>query len=100
MDIAEWGCEMSTTLRRMGEDVTLDTVQGDVWHLFHLLDSVIDLLLEMPYERNGERDHALDRVSALTWIARDEAAHIGNSIDNNFQAIRFGHEADEGDENV
>ena len=33
---------MSAAGRRMGEDVTLDTVQGDVWHLFHLLDTVVE----------------------------------------------------------
>ncbi|MGB3831199.1 MAG: hypothetical protein WA975_04965 [Mesorhizobium sp.] len=78
---------MSSAIRRMGDDVTLDTVQGDVWHLFHLLDAIIDLLLEMDYERDGKRDHALDRIAALTWIARDEASFIGNSIDDNFHEI-------------
>jgi hypothetical protein len=79
---------MSAAPRRMGEDVTLDTVQGDIWHLFHLLDTVVDLLLEMPYERNGKRDHGLDKIASLTWIARDEAAFIGNSIDDNFDEIK------------
>ena len=70
------------------ETVTLDTVQSDVWHLYYLLDTVVDLLMEMEYVRDGKRDIQLDRTAALAWIARDKAHHIGRSIDENFNAIR------------
>lgn len=75
------------TAETLPEKVDLNTVQSDVWHLYHLLDTIMDQLMEMDYERDGKRDVALDRTAALAWIARDHAQHIGLDIDNNFHAI-------------
>lgn len=72
------------------EDIDLNTVQSDVWHLFHLIAATVDCLMEMTYERDGKRDRELDRVAALSWIARDFAEAIGKTIDNNFHAIERG----------
>ncbi|KQT04134.1 hypothetical protein [Rhizobium sp. Leaf386] len=78
------------TITGAGETPDLNTVQSDVWHLYHLLDATMDLLMEMPYEREGKRDVDLDRIAALAWIARDRAQHIALDIDNNFHSIERG----------
>lgn len=75
-------------------DRDLNDVQADVWHLFHLIEATVDILREMPYERNGKRDVELDRVNSLTRIAQDLAERIGLDIDNNFHAIQRGQAAD------
>lgn len=77
-------------MSRATETVTLNTVQSDVWHLYYLLDVIMDRLADMDYVRDGKRDVALDCTAALAWIARDEAERIGRSIDDNFHAIRQG----------
>lgn len=70
--------------------ITLDDLQSDTHHLYHLLDATIDLLMEMPFERGGTRDHQLDRIAALAWIARDEVQRIATSIDANYSHLRNG----------
>lgn len=70
--------------------ITLDDLQSDTHHLYHLLDATMDLLMEMPFERDGVRDHQLDRIAALAWIARDEAERIATSIDANYWHFRCG----------
>lgn len=74
----------------MSEQVTLDTVHSDVWHLYYLLDAVMSDLMDMEYVRDGKRDVALDRVAALSWIARDQAERIGNAIGGNYHQIKIG----------
>lgn len=67
---------------------TLDAVQSDVHHLYHLLDVAVEKLLDMPFERDGKRDVALDQFAALLWIARDRAEFIGKYIDENYCVLR------------
>lgn len=69
-------------------NITLDDLQSDTHHLYHLIDATIDLLMEMPFERDGARDHQLDRIAALAWIARDEAKRIATSIDDNYFGLK------------
>jgi hypothetical protein len=70
--------------------ITLDDLQSDAHHLYHLLDATIDLLMEMPFERHGVRDHQIDRIAALAWIARDEAERIAGAIDANYRHLKGG----------
>lgn len=68
--------------------VTLDTVQSDIWHLFHLLDACVELLQGLDYVRDERGYCELDRISALSWIARDNAERLAKSVDANYHAIR------------
>jgi len=70
--------------------VRLDDIQSDVWHAYELLDTIVDTIMEMEFVRDGKRDHQMDRVSALTWIARDHLQQIGRMIDENFATIARG----------
>lgn len=69
---------------------TLNTVHLDIGDLHRLLVAVSDILYEMPYERDGERDSDLDRVASLVRISADFAARIDTNITDNFQAILEG----------
>lgn len=62
------------------EEVSLDTIHSDVWHLYHLLDVISGEL--------SEANTSHERVEALAWIARDRAEQIGLNIDNNYQKMR------------
>lgn len=81
---------VSAAATGLPEKTDLNTVQSDVWHLYYLLDTIMDQLMEMDYVRDGKRDVALDRTAALAWIARDCAHHLGLGIDNNFHSIQRG----------
>ncbi|HWL04236.1 MAG TPA: hypothetical protein VNQ99_04785 [Xanthobacteraceae bacterium] len=48
-----------------------DEIESDIWHLYHLLDTSIDLLMN---ENNPVR------LAALLWIARDRAESIGANL--------------------
>lgn len=66
----------------------LDDLQIDVFDLHRLLVATYDIVHEMPYERNGERDHELDRVASLLRIARDFADRISRATDTHYHDIR------------
>lgn len=67
---------------------TLDDLQIDIGDLFRLLGNTYDVVHEMPYERDGKRDHELDQVAALLRIARDFAERISKATDTHYHEIR------------
>lgn len=67
---------------------TLDDLQIDVLDLNRLLVATYDVIHEMPYERDGKRDHELDRVASLLRIARDFSGRISQATEDNYHAIR------------
>lgn len=68
----------------------VDEIQHNVGNLFHLLEVVSRILLEMPFERDGKRNTDLDRVVALTNIARDLADNTYEYIENNHVVLMRG----------
>lgn len=66
----------------------LDDLQIDVFDLHRLLVSTYDVIHEMPYERDGKRDHELDQVASLLRIARDFAERISKATDAHYHEIR------------
>lgn len=48
-----------------------DEIESDVWHLHHLLATLVDLM---------EDGINLERIQALTWIARDMSKTIGHDM--------------------
>ena len=73
------------------EDVTLDTINSDVHHLYELLDTAVDISCQMDgyvHPVTGERNKDLDRIAALLWIARDLAEQIGSNIEEGFPKLR------------
>lgn len=55
---------------------TAADVESDAAHLYHLLDVAVNLLQEVPFERDGRRDVQLAQINSLLWIARDSADRI------------------------
>lgn len=66
----------------------LDDLQIDVWDLHRLLVATYDVIHEMPYERDGKRDHELDRVASLLRIARDFSERISEATDTHYHEIK------------
>lgn len=60
---------------------SLDDLHVDLFDLHQLLVAAYGVIHEMPYERNGERDHDLDQVASLLRIARDYAERISSATD-------------------
>jgi hypothetical protein len=58
---------------------TLDDIQSDIWHLYHLLEAIVDEQLNLPHDKTG--DSPQDRVDSLTWIARDVARKLAADTD-------------------
>jgi hypothetical protein len=58
---------------------TLDDIQSDIWHLYHLLDAIVDQQLELQHDGTG--NGPLDRVDSLTWIAREVARKLAVDTD-------------------
>jgi hypothetical protein len=52
-------------------DHPTDEIESDVWHLHHLLATLVDLMQEELH---------MDRISALLWIARDMSETIGHDM--------------------
>lgn len=67
---------------------SLDHLQIDIWDLNRLLTAAYDIIHEMPYERDGERDHELDQVASLLRIARDFSERISTATDAHYHSIR------------
>lgn len=67
---------------------TLDDLQVDVWDLNRLLTATYDIIHELPYERDGHRDHELDRVASLLRVARDFSERISTATDTHYHSIR------------
>jgi hypothetical protein len=59
---------------------TIDDIQSDIWHLYHLLDTIVDLQLELPHDGTGTSP--LDRVDSLTWVARETARKLAHDTDS------------------
>jgi len=72
----------------MSATYNLDDLQVDVWDLYRLLTATYDIIHEMPYERDGKRDHELDRVASLLRIARDFSGRISVDTDAHYHEIR------------
>ena len=69
----------------------LDTIQSDVWHLYHLIDAAVDYMQDnLDFARNDDGYSPHDRLAALSWIARDQAERIAKYIDENYHSIRRG----------
>lgn len=62
---------------RIASSYTYDDLESDLSQLHHLLDVVVDIMLEMPHDGNVEQR----RVDALVWIARDLAEHLVEKIE-------------------
>ena len=50
---------------------TLDDLMSDMGHLEHLLDQVSHDLSDQNYGSGDGRNHGLDRINAMVWVARD-----------------------------
>lgn len=59
---------------------TIDDLDIEVGDLRELLDATHDTLNEMPFERDGRRDEALDRVASLVRIAQLFAERIESNL--------------------
>lgn len=60
----------------------LNDLESDANHLYEMIDTIMDSLLNCEFTRNGKRDAKLDRVAALTWVARDLAETLVRHIDS------------------
>ncbi|MGB3486656.1 MAG: hypothetical protein WBA37_11970 [Xanthobacteraceae bacterium] len=67
---------------------TLDDIQSDIWHLYHLLEAIVDEQLNLPHDKTG--DSPQDRVDSLTWIARDVARKLATDTDSVSSAVAKG----------
>lgn len=67
---------------------SLDDLQIDIGDLSRLLGTTYGVIHEMPFEREGKRDHELDQVAALLRIARDFAERISKATDTHYHQIR------------
>lgn len=56
---------------------TLDDIQSDTWHLYHLLDTIVELQIDL----DGTEKSSRDRVESLSWIARDIARRLAGDTD-------------------
>lgn len=65
----------------MSTAATIDDIQSDIWHLYHLLDALAEHMIGMPHVRDGERDRDMDRASSIAWIARDITFKLASSTD-------------------
>jgi hypothetical protein len=72
----------------MSASQTIDDLQSDIWHLYHLLDVLTCHMVGMPHVRDGKRDADMDQASALAWIARDVAHRLAGDTDNVVDAAR------------
>lgn len=72
----------------MSASYNFDDLQIDIWDLHRLLIATYDIIHEMPYERDGKRDHELDSVASLLRIARDFAGRISTNTDSHHHEIR------------
>jgi hypothetical protein len=79
----------------MSASYNLDDLQIDVWDLNRLLTATYDIIHEMPYERDGQRDTELDRVASLLRIARDFSGRISTATDTHYHSIRDRQSSDE-----
>lgn len=65
----------------------LNDLESDANHLYELIDTIMDSILDCEFVHNGKRDAKLDRVSALTWVARDLAHTLVQHIDKDAVVI-------------
>lgn len=49
----------------------LNDMMSDMGHVEHLLDAASTLLSEQNYGSAEDRNHDLDRINAMVWMARD-----------------------------
>lgn len=63
-------------------EYTLDDLDIDFGDLRGLLDATYDILHDMPYERDGHRDLALDRVASLVRVAQQFSEAIERNMAN------------------
>lgn len=68
----------------------LDDLQIDVCDLHRLIAATYDIVHEMPYERDGKRDHELDRVASMLRIAQDFSGRVSANTDQHYHEIRSG----------
>jgi|GEM_PF-6285818 len=76
----------------MSTSYNLDDLHSDIGHLYHLIDTITDTMLqEVSFETaDGKRDHGADRVNALAWVARDVVDTINTQIEANYTTLRYG----------
>lgn len=59
-----------------------DDAESDAGHLAHLLDVAFDTLLSVDFGTTPVNRHALERLNALLWIARDCAEKVRDGLAN------------------
>lgn len=57
-----------------------DDAESDAGHLAHLLDIAFDTLLSVDFTAAPRNRHALERLNALLWIARDRAGKVRDGL--------------------
>lgn len=70
--------------------LSLNDVQMAVIDLRHLLEVNKALIVEMPFERDGKRDVALDQISSICSIACTMATALEDKLEKDFHVILGG----------
>lgn len=65
----------------MSRPLDLDNLESDLWHLYHQIDAVVDIMQGLDHRRpEPTAITEQDRADALAWIARDLAERIAKSV--------------------
>lgn len=57
-------------------EYSLDDIESDLGHLYHLLDIAVETLIEVDHGESPSNRPYLERLGAILWIARDRALGI------------------------
>jgi len=72
----------------MSAALDLDDLESDLWHLYHQLDAVVEIMQGLHHERPGPEELTeQDRADAMAWIARDLAEKLAKAVGNRTSEI-------------
>lgn len=72
----------------MTKPFTIDDIQAELGNLCLLLSAEKDYLLECDFGPVGNRNHDLEKASALNSIAENHARQLLAAIDSNYASLR------------
>lgn len=69
------------------ESDTLDDIESDIGHLYHLMGRHVDDLVAFSGDQGATSPEEFDRIVSLAWVMRDLVQNIRHDISKHYMAL-------------
>jgi hypothetical protein len=69
------------------ERYSVDDLQSDIGHVHQLVEEIAEQFVGLDFGPVNSRNHGMDRLNALIWIARDLMVDMNHNVQEHYREI-------------